>query len=119
MVSLTRSLSRPRALVLMWSAALLAPFTWSAALGLLFSMIDEACMTGSRSLLWVVAITCILLAAAPAVLVAPWRRSVDASTAAGERARLILDLAIAGSLIFALVMVLTAAPIVMLDTCRT
>jgi hypothetical protein len=118
MVSLTRQYSRPRHLVLMWVAALLAPFAWSAALGMMFSLTNETCMSGSRFDMLAVAITSILLAAAPAVPVVPWRKYVETDTAAGERTRLLFDLAVAGSLIFALVMVVSTIPILFLDSCR-
>ena len=119
MVSLTRPYSRPRHLVLMWVAALLAPFAWSAALGMMFSLTNETCMSGSRFSMLAVAFTSTVLAAAPAVLVAPWRKTVDPDTAVGERTRLLFDLAVAGSLIFALVMVVSTIPILFLDACRT
>lgn len=103
----------------MWVAALLAPIAWSAALGMMFSLTKETCISGSRSGMLTVALTCVVLAAAPAVLVAPWRKSVEPDTATGERTRLMFDLAVAGSLIFALVMVVSTIPILFLDSCRT
>ena len=95
---------------------MLAPFAWCAALALMFSLIDENCATSSRVLLWADVATCIALAAAPAVPGA-WRRSLDADSMSGARIRLVLDLALAGSLILTLVMLATAVPI--LNACRT
>jgi len=103
----------------MWVAALLAPFAWSAELGVMFSLTNETCMSGSRAAMLSVAAACVLLAIAPAVIVWPWRRAADDNTAAGERRQLIIDLAIAGSLIFAVVAILSAVPIFFLDSCRT
>ena len=120
MSTLSPGLSRPRTIVLTWLAALLAPFAWLSALSLMTSLIDDNCSSGSRLLLWANAIACILLAVAPAAaLSAPWRRSLDPETTAGLRARLILDLAMAGSLMLALVMLATSVPILFLDACRS
>ena len=110
--------SRPRRIALMWVAVLLAPFAWSAALGMMSSLNNETCMAGSRFGMLAMALSCVVLAAAPAMLVAPWRGSVEANTAAGERTRLVCYLAIAGSFLFALVMVMSAVPILFLDACR-
>src|SRR5689334_22740596 len=115
MSTISPSLSRPRTIALTWVAALLAPFAWLSALGMMSSLIDDNCATGSRVLLWANAIACIVLAVAPAAaLLAPWRRSLDPESSAGVRARLILDLAMAGSLMLALVMLATSVPILFL-----
>jgi hypothetical protein len=108
-----------RVLTLLWVAALLAPASWAAALGILFSLTDETCVSGSRAMMSVVASMCVVLAAAPAVIAWPWRQSVSPATAAGERTRFMLGIAVGGSLLFALVTLLTAVPIVFLDPCRT
>lgn len=110
MVSITHSHSRPR--VLIWVAALFAPFAWSAAVSLMFSLVDETCVQGSRVMLWVSVVTCISVAAAPAVLTAPLRGDP------GNSARLIRDLVGAGSIVFAMVMLVTSVPVLMLEACR-
>ena len=113
------SFSRPRTIAVTWVAAVLAPFAWLSALHLMSSLIDDECGMGSRVLLWGNAIACIVLAAAPAAaLLAPWRRSMDPKTSVGLRAPLILDLAMAGSLTLALVMLATSVPILFLNACR-
>jgi hypothetical protein len=111
MVSITHSQSRPRALI--WVAALLAPFAWCAAVSLMFSLVDETCVQGSRLMLWVSVLSCIAVAVAPSVLIAPLRRSPDNS------ARLVRDLVVAGSIVFAMVMLVTGVPVLMLDACRS
>jgi hypothetical protein len=66
-----------------------------------------------------VATLCLVLAAAPGVAAWSWRRGVDQQSAASERIHFMLGLAAGGSLLFTLVMLLTAAPLSWLDPCRT
>jgi hypothetical protein len=119
MVSMMQSADRPRSLTLMWIAALLAPVAWSIELGIMYSLTNETCMSGSRTAMLAVAAACVALAIAPAVFVWPWRRTAYGNSAADERRRLFLDLAIGGSLIFAVVTILSAVPIFFLESCRT
>ena len=116
MASVVPSVSRPRMLVLTWVAALVAPLAWLSALVLMFSMTGENCATGSRLLLWMNTTACIALAMAPAVL-GSWSRSLDPESAAGVRTRLILYLTVAGSIVLALVMLVTAVPILLQNAC--
>jgi hypothetical protein len=119
MVPLTHISRPPRVFLRLWVLVLLAPLAWSTAFGLLFSLVDETCVSGSRLAPgWVVA-SCLLLAALPGLLAGSWRRSVALHDAAGERTRFMLDLAIGGSVLFTLVMLVMAVPIAFLDPCRT
>jgi len=118
MVSL-RHTARPSALPALWVLFLLAPCAWVAALSILFSLTNEVCMGGSRIGLWWTAVPCLALATAPGLLASVWRRGHAGSDAAGERARFMLDVAMGGSVLFTLVIALSAVPIALLDTCRT
>ena len=115
MDSLTQGLPRPRTLTR--TAALLAPLAWCAAIGLMSSLIDGTCVMGSHVMLWVCSITCIALAGAPAVFLGRRRRSLDVNTHSASSTYLILDLAVAGSVVLALVMMATAVPILFQNTC--
>jgi hypothetical protein len=109
----------PRLLVRHWIALLLAPVSWAAALGILFSLNDEACKRGSHAAMLGIAGICVLMAAAPA----PWawwqRRAFDESTSAGARARFMLGVATGASIIFALVLSMMTIPVLFLSACRT
>lgn len=94
-----------------WVTALLAPVAWSAAVSMMFLLIDKTCVQGSRAMVWLNVATCILVAVAPATLVTPLRRF------ASDSAPLVRDLVVAGSIVFAMVMLVTAVPILMLDAC--
>ncbi len=109
----------PRTLVGLWSALLLAPVAWASSLGITFSLTDETCISGSRGSMALVAVTSIVLAAAPAAIAWPWRRGVNPATAAGERMRFMLAVAAGGSVLFACVNLLAAVPILLVDPCRT
>ena len=116
---MNRAYSQPRALALSWFMLLLAPVSWAAALGILWSLTDETCARGHRGPMLGVAVLCVLLAFAPAPVGWIRRRSVDAASAAGQRLRFMLTVAAGGSAIFALTMLLTTASILLLSPCRT
>jgi len=119
MVPLTHVSKQPRVLMRLWVLVLLAPVAWSTAFGMLISLTNETCMSGSRVAPgWVAGIS-LVLAALPGLLAWPWRRSTNLEDAAAQRTRFMLDLAIGGSLLFTLVMIVTAVPIAFLDPCRT
>lgn len=111
--------TRPRTLTALWFAALGGPLAWALAFGWMLALVDEACVAHSRAALWPGAGAGILLAALPGLLA--WRalRRVDGTTGEGERTRFMLGLAIGGSAIFLLVMLLTSAPLFLLAACRT
>jgi hypothetical protein len=118
-VSVTRDLSAPRELTQAWGCLLLAPVSWSAALGILFSLTNEVCARGGRGAMFAVASACILLSIAPAPLAWLRRRSISGASAAGERARFLMAVAVGASAIFTLVLVVTAIPTLLLSACRT
>jgi hypothetical protein len=109
----------PRLLVRHWITLLLPAFSWSMALGILFSLNGESCKRGSHATMIVVALVCVTLAAAPA----PWawrqRRHFDVTTSAGARARFMLAVAAGASVIFALVLFMMTVPVFFLSACRT
>jgi hypothetical protein len=119
MVPLTHVSKPPRVNLRLWLLLLLAPVSWSTAFGVLFSLVDETCTTGSRVAPGWVAGTCLVLAALPGLMAWPWRRSANLATPSGERTRFMLEIAIGASLLFTLVMIVTTVPIAFLDPCRT
>jgi len=120
MVSLTtHDPGKPSALLRAWTLVLMAPVAWAGSLGLLFSLTDEACTSGSRAMMWRVATACLALTLAPAVLAWRARREIPTNSDAGHRARFMMSVAIGASLLFAVITLLSAAPIGWLDTCRT
>jgi hypothetical protein len=119
MVSMNRALKRPPLLTLLWVAILLPPTAWAAMLGIQFSLVDERCVSGVRGPMPVVAICAIALAVLPGVLAWPRWRTFEVTSAAAERTRFMLGLALGSSVIFTLVTLLSAVPVWFLDPCRT
>jgi hypothetical protein len=113
------AVSSPRALLEAWLTVLLAPVAWAAALGILYSLVDETCTRQGRGDMLVVGGACLALAIVPAPIAWRWRRHIDDTTSSGQRARFMLELAGGASLLFALVTLISAVPIVLLDPCRT
>jgi len=108
----------PRQLGRQWLALLLAPVAWSAALGILFVLTEDACARETRASLWVVIVICIALAVLSAPLA--WRTRDAAGEDGGpDRVRFLMGAALGLSAIFSAVLILMAVPILMLDACRT
>ena len=108
----------PRRLGRQWTALLLAPVAWAAALGILFALTEDACVRGERLSLWIVTTVCVLLALAGASLA--WQGRGDYGDDGGtDRARFMMRAALGISAIFAAVLMLMAVPILMLGACRT
>jgi hypothetical protein len=116
---MSRRYSLPHIFGLSWLTLLLAPIAWAAALGILWSLTDEACSKGSRDAMWLTAGVCVLVACAAAPFAWLRRRRLDGSQAAGERYRFMLEAAAGVSLIFALTLLLSMASILLLSPCRT
>jgi hypothetical protein len=114
-----RAYSQPRTLMLSWLTLLLAPVSWATALGILWSLTNDSCMHQTRTAMWVSAGVAVLLAWAPAPFAWLRRRRLDGASAAGERFRFMLETAAGVSLIFALVLMLSMASILLLTPCRT
>jgi hypothetical protein len=108
-----------RTLIWLWVIVLLAPTAWATALGVTFSLTNETCISRSRAAMAAAAVICIVLAILPAAIAWPWRQRVNADTESGERMRFMLAMAAGGSVLFALVNLLAAVPILFLDSCRT
>jgi hypothetical protein len=108
----------PRWLVRQWTALLLAPVAWTAALGILFALTEDACARGDRRSMWIVATVCVLLALSGVTLAWSTREEPGADSGA-DRARFLMRVALGMSAIFAVVLIVTAVPILMLGACRT
>ena len=108
----------PRRLGRQWTALLLAPVAWAAALGILFALTEDACARGDRLSLWIVTAVCLLLALSGASLAWSSREEPGADSGA-DRARFMMRAALGISAIFALVLIVMAVPILMLGACRT
>jgi hypothetical protein len=108
----------PRRLGRQWTALLLAPVAWAAALGILFPLTEDACARGDRASMWIVSAVCVVLALAGAAL-AWWSRDEPGADSGADRARFLMRVALGMSAIFALVLIVTAVPILMLGACRT
>jgi hypothetical protein len=119
MVSLIQDPRRPRALLGLWLLFLGAPMAWAAALGVLFSLTDETCVSGHRDAQWLSAALGLALAVLPGLVAWPLWRKLLPSTRAAERARFMLGVALGGSVLFTLVMLVSMVPVGLLDPCRT
>jgi hypothetical protein len=115
----TVTASNARTLTGLWACLLLAPCAWAAALGMLFSLTDEACVRADRAGMWTTAVVCTVLVLLPAVVSRLARSRFNADNPAGERARFLLTVSQGASLVFAPVMLLTTLAIGLLDSCRT
>jgi hypothetical protein len=102
-----------------WLTVLLAPVAWATAFGILWSLTNESCVQQTRTAMWVSVLVAVMLAVTPAPFAWRRRRHLDGASAAGERLRFMLELAAGVSLIFSLVLILTAASILLLTPCRT
>jgi hypothetical protein len=108
----------PRRLARQWTALLLAPSAWAAALGTLFVLTEDACTRATRTPLWVALAICLALSFAAAVLA--WRDRVPAENGSRiDRARFMTAVALGLSAMFAIVLMLMAVPLLMLGSCRT
>jgi succinate dehydrogenase hydrophobic anchor subunit len=116
---MTRVPNDPRTLTRTWSVVLLAPAAWAASLGILYSLTDEVCAHGGRAAMATVSMLCLALAAAPAPIAWWRRRKIAGNTAAGERLRFLLEVALGGSVIFTLVTLVSALPVFWMGACRT
>jgi hypothetical protein len=108
----------PRRLGRQWAALLLAPVAWATALAILFPLTEDACARGDRVSMWIVSTVCVVLALAGAAL-AWWSRDEPGTDTGADRARFLMRVALGISTIFALVLIVTAVPILMLGACRT
>ena len=111
--------SQPRALIEAWVSVLLAPIAWAIALGGLYSYTDETCTHGSRLPMDAIACACLVLTLVPVPIAWLRGRHTPANSNSGERARFLFHTAIGLSALFALVTLVTAIPIFLLDPCRT
>jgi phosphatidylserine synthase len=108
----------PRRLARQWTALLLAPSAWAAALVTLFVLTGDACTRDTRTSLWVALTICLALSLTGAALA--WRDRVPTENGGRiDRARFMTAVALGLSAMFALVLMLMAVPLLMLGSCRT
>ncbi|HEX6396398.1 MAG TPA: hypothetical protein VFZ95_03160 [Steroidobacteraceae bacterium] len=108
----------PRRLLRQWTALLLAPLAWVAALGILFPLTEEACARNSRTAMWVILAVCVLSTLGGAWLA--WRDRAQVAGNGGEdRARFLAHVALGMSAIFLIVLLVMAPPILFVGACRT
>ena len=108
----------PRRLARQWTALLLAPSAWAAALVTLFALTEDACVRDTRTSLWVALTICLALALAGAALA--WRDRLPTQNGGRiDRACFMTAVALGLSAMFAIVLVLMAVPLLMLASCRT
>jgi hypothetical protein len=88
-------------------------------LGIQFSLTDERCVSGVRLPMHVVAVIAVVVAILPGALAWPRWRAIEVTSAAAERTRFLLGVAVGSSAIFTLVTLLSAVPVWFLDPCRT
>lgn len=103
----------------LWVLMLLAPVSWASALGILFSLTHEACISGSRAAMWFTGIGGLVLVLLPGLLAWRWRRAPANGPAARERRDFMLWIAIGGSALFTVVVLLSLFPVEVQDACRT
>jgi len=103
--------------VKLWAVLLMAPVAWSAALGILFALLDESCAQGSRQAMFLAAAVCVLLTILPAPLAWSWRRHFNVGSVGAERARFMLEVASGASVLFALTTLLSIVPVFLLSAC--
>ena len=105
---------RPRALLLIWTAVLVAPIAWSISLIAMFWLTNPACLDGNRVPIVGTGVVCVLLAIGSGLLAFHGsRRYADAA----QSGRFLLALAQGSSAIFALVIALSLVPVAMLTPC--
>jgi hypothetical protein len=112
-------LSRPPMLLLLWVAILLPPGAWLTMLGVQWSWTNESCVWRREWPMHFLAIAAVAVAMLPGIVAWPRWRNFDVSSAAAERTRFMLGLAVGASAIFTLVTLLSAVPVWFLDPCRT
>jgi len=115
---MTDAPDHPRRLLRQWTALLLAPVAWAAALGILFPLTEDACARNSRKAFWVILAVCVISTFAGAWLA--WReRAQVTGNGGGERASFLMHVALGMSAIFLVVLLVMAPPILFVGACRT
>jgi len=87
-----------------WSVLLMAPAAWLSALGILFTLSEDACTSDARQPLWALITICIVAALISAPLA--WRARSLPETVSGLSA------------ILSAVLMLVAVPVLLFDSCR-
>ena len=110
--------SLPRPLFEAWITVLIAPLAWMGALGGLYTLTDATCAQPGRMSMSALAFACLAVTIVPAPVAWLRSRRTRIDTTTGERARFLFHTAAGLSALFAVVTLVTAIPIFMLDPCR-
>ena len=94
----------------LWVLNLVPPLTWALHLQTSYMLEMSVCETHNRTLLFIVSIVALAIVAVDALFA--WRTPADAKVA-----RFMVDSALAGSALFALVIIGQTIPMVMLRPC--
>jgi hypothetical protein len=109
--------SKPRVLLLVWSAILGAPLAWSLSLGTMFWLTHPVCQGMTHSAILIAGIICALLAAGAGILACLMLRHAGNSEAMPDSGPFLLRMAVGASAIFTLVIVLSLVPLGLLTPC--
>jgi hypothetical protein len=108
--------TRPRFLLLIWIAVLLAPSAWALSLGAMFWLTNPVCQGATRSVIFVTGGICLALALLSCVLARVGLRR-ELGGEADDFRTFLLRLAMWSSAIFALVIALSIVPVTLLTPC--
>lgn len=113
----TERLHRPAIFWLLWAVVLLGPFAWAASLGLNSALVGIACERGAFGPLTAVSVACALFALGAAAAGALALTRVRGASDEEARSRFMLQLGVGLDAISALVIVLSAVPVLLLSPC--
>jgi hypothetical protein len=109
--------SRPRLILLVWLAFLGAPLAWSLSLGAMFWLTHPVCQGMTRMSMLVAGSICALIAVCAGVLASYTLHRLNARLPQPDGETFLLRLALGGSAIFTLVILLSMVPVAMLTPC--
>jgi hypothetical protein len=109
--------TKPRMLLLLWTALLGAPTAWSLSLGTMFWLTHPVCQGMTHAAILIAGIICALLAAGAGLLARHMLRDAGETAAMPDSGPFLLRMAIGASAIFTLVIVLSLVPLAMLTPC--
>lgn len=111
----------PARLLFLWTVVLLGPVAWSTSLATMFWLTDPTCQDGMRTRIFIVGAVCAALAVAGGLLA--WRESRRSGAHSrpehsADVNRFMLDLSMGCSALFALVILVSLVPALLLSPCR-
>jgi hypothetical protein len=101
----------------LWLAILGPAAMWFLDQQLSFALVQRSCTTGHRSLMGALTVGCLLVVAALAAMARRYRHDVPPDETEASRRRFMVGLALMSTVFFALVIVATAVPKVLLWAC--